>query len=136
VPKRNPLRTPLVITESEIRSARTRHTATAWPVPGEPTLWSVTWLPGRALTQSQAVTAMTLAQAIAAHGVIADPLHAGHPLWAHLDQWAAELGLSGPAALARASMSPEDHDRAREAPEPGGLYRDRQADAPCPEAGL
>jgi hypothetical protein len=37
------------ITATEMRSDATPHTATAWPVPGEPTLWSVTWLPGRAL---------------------------------------------------------------------------------------
>ncbi len=39
------------ITETEMSSDATPHTATARPVPGEPTLWSVTWLPGRALTR-------------------------------------------------------------------------------------
>lgn len=36
------------ITDTAMSSDVTRHTATAWPVPDEPTLWSVTWLPGRA----------------------------------------------------------------------------------------
>ena len=97
------------ITNTEMTSDQTRHTATAWPVPGEPTLWSVTWLPGRALTRDQAITALTIAEVIGGHDVIGDPLHAGHRLWPHLDSWAAELGISGPRALAEASLSPEDH---------------------------
>ena len=39
------------ITDTGMTSDQTRHTATAWPVPGEPTGWSVTWLPGRNLTR-------------------------------------------------------------------------------------
>jgi hypothetical protein len=36
------------ITETEISSDATPYTAAAWPLPGEPTVWSVTWLPGHA----------------------------------------------------------------------------------------
>ncbi len=96
------------ITDGEMRSDVTRQTATAWPVPGEPTLWSVTWLPGRTLTRDQAITAMTIAEAIVAH---ADDLaDSGSKWWLFVDGWAAELGLTGPCAVAGASLSPEDHE--------------------------
>ena len=49
------------VTDAEISSNATPHTATAWPVPANPTLWSVAWLPGHALTRDQAITAMTIA---------------------------------------------------------------------------
>jgi hypothetical protein len=97
------------ISDTEITSDRTRHTAAAWPVPGELTFWTVTWLLGRALTQSQALTAMMIADTIGGHDMLADPLHAGHRLWARLDAWAAELGITGPCAVAEASLSPQDH---------------------------
>jgi hypothetical protein len=88
-------------------SDQTRHSATAWPVPDEPTLWSVTWLPGCALTRNQAITAMTLAEMIAVH---ADDLtDSGSKYWLFIDGWAAELGITGPNAVAEASLSPEDH---------------------------
>lgn len=95
------------ITDAEMTSTITRHTATAWPVPGEPTLWTVTWLPGRQLTRSQAVTAMTIAEVVVSHaGELAD---SGSRWWLHIDGWAAELGITGPHAVAEASLSPEDH---------------------------
>jgi hypothetical protein len=88
-------------------SDQTRHTATAWPVPDEPTLWTVTWLPGRNLTRDQAVTAMTIAEMVVERaGILAD---SSSKLWWHMDGWAAELGITGPQAVAGASMSPEDH---------------------------
>lgn len=94
------------ITDTGMTSDVTRHTATAWPVPGEPTLWSVTWLPGRALTRDQAVTAMTVAEMVAERAsILADP---SAELWWHVDGWAAELGLSAADAVAMASASPED----------------------------
>lgn len=88
-------------------SDQTRHAATAWPVPGEPTLWSVTWLPGRVLTRDQAVTAMTIAEMVVerAH-ILAD---SSSRLWWHMNGWAEELGITGPNAVAEASLSPEDH---------------------------
>ncbi|MGH3296928.1 MAG: hypothetical protein ACRDP7_34555 [Trebonia sp.] len=95
------------ISDSEMTSDQTRHTARAWPVPDEPTLWSVTWLPGRALTRDQAVTAMTIAEMVVERAnILAD---SSSKLWWHMDGWAAELGITGPHAVAEASLSPEDH---------------------------
>jgi hypothetical protein len=37
------------------------------PVPGEPAPWSVTWLPGRALTRDQGITAMTIVETFATY---------------------------------------------------------------------
>jgi hypothetical protein len=88
------------ITETEMSSDATPHTATAWPVPGEPTLWSVTWLPGRALTRDQAITAMTIAETVAAH---ADTQNSAVRWRLHLGSWAAELGLSADEAVKMAS---------------------------------
>ena len=45
----------LTITDRIIRSLDTRHTASCRPGAAE---WQVTWLPGRILTQDQAVAAM------------------------------------------------------------------------------
>jgi hypothetical protein len=99
----------LTITDTEMVSDQTRHTAAVVPgavVEGGPTAWAVTWLPGRLLTRNQAITAMTIAEVAAAHGYgVADD----DSKWRlHVDGWAAELGLSGPQATALASMSPED----------------------------
>jgi|SRR5215472_7557333 len=93
------------ITSTAMTSDATRHTATAWPVDGEPTLWSVTWLPGRALTRDQAITAMTIAEVVA----ITDLTDNRHRMWLFIDGWAAELGISGPHAVAESSLCPEDH---------------------------
>jgi hypothetical protein len=41
----------------------------------------VTWLPGRALTRDQAITAMTIAETVGAHDLTGKPLHAGHRMW-------------------------------------------------------
>jgi hypothetical protein len=46
---------------------------------------------------------MTLAEAAAGTG-----LHEGHRLWPHIQGWAAELGLTGPEAVAAASQPPGD----------------------------
>jgi hypothetical protein len=70
--------------------------------------WAVSWLAGRMLTQNEATTAMTIAEMVVerAH-ILADP---SSKLWWHMDGWAAELGLTGPQAVAEASLSPEDHE--------------------------
>ena len=91
----------LTITDRMIRSAYTRHTATAWPVPGEPTLWTVTWLPGRNLTRDQAQAAMSIAEAVGQIPADAGPEAWTASLWEHLDSQASVLGLSGPGALVR-----------------------------------
>jgi hypothetical protein len=92
--------TSTTITDTEIRSDATPHTATAWPVPGEPTLWPVTWLPGRALTRNQAITAMTIAETVAAH---ADTRNSAETWRLNLESWAAELGLRAGNAVKMAS---------------------------------
>jgi hypothetical protein len=79
----------------------TRHTAQA--AAGG---WAVSWLPGRTLTHSQAVTAMTIAEMVVERAdILADP---SARLWWHIDGWAEELGMTGPHAVAEASLSPED----------------------------
>lgn len=93
------------ITDHEMTSDHTRHTARANADGG----WVVTWLPGRTLTHNQAITAMTIAEVLATHDHDGAPLHHDNPMWLHIDQWAAELGISGPHAVAEASLSPEDH---------------------------
>lgn len=79
----------LTITDTTMASNTTRHHAERL-ADG----WRVSWLPDRRLTQSQAITAMTIAQYVHAH-----ELTAHHPLWPHIDGWAAELGLTGPTAV-------------------------------------
>jgi hypothetical protein len=69
----------------------------------------VTWLPGRALTQGQAVTAMRIAESVDA---ALNP-YSKRRVWPHVDGWAAELGLSGTDAIAMASLAPEYHQDAR-----------------------
>lgn len=91
------------ITDAGMTSNQTRHSAYRAPGGG----WAVTWLPGRTLTRDQAITAMTIAEVVQTHaGELAD---SSARLWLHLDGWAAELGVTGPEAVAKASLSPEDH---------------------------
>lgn len=118
------------ITETGMNSDATPHTATAWPVPGEPTLWSVTWLPGRALTRNQAITAMTIAEMTAEP---ADTENGTEGWQLHLGSWAAELGLSADEAAEMASAPParsgdEDRDAAKAAP-----VRANEIGTPCPQ---
>ena len=63
--------------------------------------WEVSWLPGQVMDRNAAITAMILAD------TAAEPdLHRGHRLWPFIESWAAELGLTGPDAIARASQPP------------------------------
>ncbi len=107
----------LTITDTTMTGARTPHTARK--APGR-TGWKVSWLPGQTLDANAAVTAMTIANLAGT----AD-LHEDHRLWPHIQGWAAELGLTAPAALAAASRPP------------GGIVRrpDQAAERPDPEAG-
>lgn len=95
----------LTITDTDMVSDTTTHTARARPVPDEPTLWSVTWLPGRELTRDQAISAMTLTEMLIerAH-ILTDP---ASKLWWHIDGYAEELGLTRDEAVAMASAPPE-----------------------------
>jgi len=90
------------ITGNLMRSTDTRHTAR--PFISGYGGWVVTWIPERVLTRDQAITAMTIAEVVATHDMTDNQA----PIWAHIDSWAAELGLSGPNAVSRASESPED----------------------------
>jgi hypothetical protein len=94
-------------------SDQTAHTARL--APGSPHLWEVSWLPGRPLDRNSAITAMTLADLTTEHG-----LNERHRLWPFIQGWAAELGLTGPDAINRASSgSPRhQHDRDSERPDP------------------
>lgn len=77
------------ITDTHIASTKTRHHAEVVDDG-----WRVSWLPGRKLSRSQAITAMTIAEFVES-GV----LTSAHPKWLHVDQWADELDLSGPRAV-------------------------------------
>ena len=48
----------------------------------------------------------------------------GHRLWPHIQGWAAELGLTGPDAVAAISQPPGDPNREHE---PDGGQLDREA---------
>ena len=61
------------------------------------------------MDRNTAITAMVLAD-IAGQ----DDLHQGHRLWPHIQSWAAELGLTGPDAIARASQPPRGLDPGQE----------------------
>jgi hypothetical protein len=87
----------LTITDREMRSPDTRHTATAF--------WSVTWLPGRNLTRDEAITAMTIAEVV---GQVPAKGTTRYISWLiQLEGWAAELGLSAATAIARSSEPPD-----------------------------
>jgi hypothetical protein len=84
----------LTVTDELITSDQTAHTART--APGHRQAWEVTWLPGWYMSRNAAITAMTLAEAVAAAGS-----HPGHQLWPHIEAWAAELGLTAAEAVAR-----------------------------------
>ena len=107
----------LTITSTTMTGDRTPHTAPK--APGR-TGWEVSWLPGQTLDVNAAVTAMTIANLAGTVG-----LQEGHRLWPHIQDWAAELGLTAPAALAAASRPPGDIVR----------HQDLAAERPDPEAG-
>ena len=107
----------LTINDTTMTSDQTTHTARQ--APGQQGRWEVTWLPGQALDRNTAITAMTLADFTAA-----EDLHEGHRLWPHIQGWAAELGLTGPQAVAAISEPPADIDRHQD---PVGTQPDREA---------
>ena len=97
----------LTITDTSMTSDYTAHTARQ--APGRD-CWEVSWLPGQTLDRNTAITAMTLADMASK-----DDLQEGHRLWPQIQGWAAELGLTGPDAIARAtqpSRHHRDHDHA------------------------
>jgi hypothetical protein len=105
----------LKITDTAMTSDRSAHTARRSP--GHEYGWEVSWLPGQTLDRNSAITAMVLADTTAATG-----MHEGHRLWPHIQNWAAELGLTGPDAITRITQPPgdihRDHDPAARQPAP------------------
>jgi hypothetical protein len=97
----------LIINDTTMTSDQTVHTARL--APGRQHQWEVSWLPGQSLDRNTAITAMTLAGFAAG----AD-LHEGHRLWPHIQSWAAELGLTGSDAIARAAQPPGGSSRQKE----------------------
>ncbi len=87
----------LTIGETAISSDQSAHMARQ--VPGPPRGWEVSWLPGQVFDRNTAITAMSLAD-IAATGDI----RPGHRLWPVVESWSAEVGLTGPDAISRASQ--------------------------------
>jgi len=75
--------------------------------------------PGQTLDRNSAITAMILADITGE-----EDLHEGHRLWPHIQGWAAELGLTGPEAVAAASQPPSDINRDQESV---GRQPDREA---------
>src|SRR5690242_2850152 len=102
----------LTIGDDIMPSDQSPHTARQ--APGHRHGWEVTWLPGQVLDRDTAITAMILAD-IAATGDI----RPDHRLWPAVQSWSAEVGLTGPDAITRASQPPLDAHQ----PEPP----DRQA---------
>lgn len=88
----------ILIDETTMTSSVTTHYAELLDDAGQ---WRVSWLPGRVLSRNQAITAMTLAETVAQRDLFSDG-----PMWPFVDQWAAELDLTGPDAVVRASEPP------------------------------
>lgn len=91
----------LTITDERMVSDRTPHTAVPVDSAQPYGQWTVSWLPGRVLTRNQAITAMTLAEIVAAMQDKGETtvIDHHHRLWPQVDAFAAELGLSGPHAM-------------------------------------
>jgi hypothetical protein len=92
----------LTINDTTMTSDQTAHTARR--ASGQQRGWEVSWLPGQTLDRNTTITAMTLADTAATQ----TDLHDGHRLWPHIQSWAAELGLTGPDAVAQVSQPPSD----------------------------
>jgi hypothetical protein len=91
----------LTINDTTMTSDRTTHTARQ--APGPQPGWEVSWLPDQTLDRNTAITAMTLADLAGEQN-----LYQGHRLWPHVQSWAAELGLTAPDAIERATQPPRD----------------------------
>ena len=96
----------LTINDTTMTSDQTAHTARHAP---ERNGWEVSWLPGQMLDRNSAITAMILADTASEHD-----LGEAHQLWPFIENWAAELGLTGPDAIAQASQPPRDPDPQQE----------------------
>jgi hypothetical protein len=113
----------LTINDATMTSDQSPHTARQ--APGHRHGWEVSWLPGQVLDRDTAITAMMLAD-IAATGDI----QKGHRLWPAVQSWSAEVGLTGPDAITRASQPPPANRQPEPEGSPGGRlepYPDREA---------
>jgi hypothetical protein len=97
----------LTINDTTMTSDQTTHVARQ--APGPQRGWEVSWLPGQILDRNTAITAMILADTA---GEL--DLHEGHRLWPHIQNWAAELGLNAPEAIAQAAQPPRGTNRQHE----------------------
>ena len=107
----------LTITGTTMTGDHTAHTARL--VPGRQHEWEVSWLPGKTLDGTRAVTAMLLAD-IAGRG----DLLRGHRLSPHIHGWAGEPGLAAHDAITRATQPPRGTSRHQE---PDSGQPDREA---------
>jgi hypothetical protein len=89
----------LTIQDASISSDHTMRTARL--APGHERAWHASWLPGRLMDRNTAITAMVLADVVGT-----DDVHAGHRIWPYIEDWAAELDLTAPDALAWISQPP------------------------------
>ena len=97
----------LTIDDTAMTSDQTSHAARQ--ARGRQHEWEVSWLPGQIMDRNTAITAMILADTAAEADV-----HEGHRLWPFIQGWAAELGLTGSNAIARASQPPGGSNRQQE----------------------
>jgi hypothetical protein len=89
----------LTILDDSMSSDLSPHTARRAPY--MPSLWEVSWLPGRSLGRNEAITAMVLADTTASGDI-----HQGDKLWAQVWGWAAELRLSASDAITKEASPP------------------------------
>lgn len=90
-----------VVTSSIMTSDTTSHIARCV---GD-AYWVVSWLPGRTLTESQAMAAMTVAAAVATGGLPPDDD------WSQLDALSRQLGLTGREAAYLVAVEQHDYRR-------------------------
>ena len=87
------------ITNVQMTSDQTPHIATC--VDTHHGTWTLSWLPGRLVTRNQAITGMTLAEAVATIQTEGASVDHTHRMWPFIENWASELDLSAPEAVVR-----------------------------------
>jgi hypothetical protein len=90
----------LTITNHQTRSADAPHTAGLGDGGG-----TVTWLPGRMLTEGRAAV-MRTAEVVSQIPADCSPEVYDEGFWSGADIWASRLGLTGPAGMVQASEVP------------------------------
>ena len=100
----------VTINDTTMTSDQTAHTARQ--ASASQHLREMSWLPGKALDRTSAITAMTLAGHASEHS-----LDERHRLWPFIQSWAAELGLTAPDVLAHLAR-PSDWTMSADSPQP------------------